>query len=117
MRFLDHILGASYDQNRHRQASQIGRLDMRLVDHQAKHLGVLFCLLGFLGEETCYVVTQFDRPLIKRLHAAWKQVSSIQNHFFDPHGILQSKFQCNIAPIGEAKKNGFLDTFFIHEVV
>ena len=90
---------------------------MGLVHHQAEHFGILLGFFRFLRKQFCNAVADFDRPLVQRLHTTRKQIGTVNNHFVNFFGVLQSKGQGDISPIGKAKQNGLFHPFFIHEIM
>ena len=64
---------------------------MRLIDHQAKHFGVFFGFFRLAGKAFRDAITYFDGPLVQRLHAAWEEVGTVKNQFFNPFRVFQGK--------------------------
>ena len=83
MRVFNHVFRSCDDQNGHGQSGEFRRFDVWLVHHQAEHFGVAFGFFVFFGEHFREAVADFDRPLVKGFHPAWKQVGTVKNQFFD----------------------------------
>ena len=75
---------------------------MWFIDHQAEHFGVSLGLFGFLGKQFCDVVADFDGPLIQWFHAAWEEVGTVKNQFFNSFRVFQGEFQGDVTPRANA---------------
>ena len=115
VRFPDHILGAGNDQSPCTNRFEFIRMDIRIIDHQSKHLCVQPRGVTLFGKVFSHSVTDLDGNLNRPLDPSRIQVRSVQDQTVYTVRIPDRKNQGDIPAVRKSEKMCLLNLMIIHE--
>ena len=112
----NHVVRAGHHQHGHRQRAQLLRRQIRLLHHQGQKLVLCPRPTVKKGNEFRRPIPDLNGQLHRALHAARKQISTVQNQPLHPPGKPQRKDERDVRAVAEPQKMRPLNAVLVQKI-